>query len=128
RQPRHLTGRAAERREHPEVHVLARIDLLLDLDHLEMEVDLIRIAVAVEITSEHDGIFVGARDRRQLRLERITLDRAAAAERFGEREAVELRQILQIARLMRGKSAAQKGSTHKQYCDCNTKHYHRPSP
>ena len=52
RQPRRRTHGAAERREHPEGHELAGIDLLLDLDHFEMEVDFVRVAIAVEIAPE----------------------------------------------------------------------------
>src|SRR6059036_755041 len=82
-----------------------------------MKVDLVRITVAVEIAPEHDGILVGTRDWRQLRLERGALGLAAATERFGEREAVELGQILQIARLMRGKLAAQQRGERKHNSD-----------
>ena len=82
---------AAERREHPEGDELAGIDLLLDLHDFEMEMDLVGIAVAVEIAAEHHGAFVGAGDRRQLRRQRVALGLAAAAEGLRQREAVELR-------------------------------------
>jgi hypothetical protein len=82
-----------------------------------MEVDLVRIAVAIEIAPEHDSIFVRAGDRRQLGLERGALDLTTATERFGERKAVELGQVLQIARLMRGESTAHERSAHQQDCD-----------
>ncbi len=59
--------------------------------------NFVRIAVAVEIAAEHHGLFVGAGDRRELRRERVALGRATAAERLRQREAVELRQELEIA-------------------------------
>jgi len=76
--------------------------------------DLVRIAVAVEIAPEHDSVLVSAWDWRQLGLERGALSLAAAAEGFGQRKAVELRQVLHIARLMRGNLATQKGSAQQQ--------------
>ena len=61
-----------------------------------MEVDLVRIAVAVEIAPELDRVFVGARNRRELGFKCRALGLAAAPERLGEREAIELGQVLQV--------------------------------
>ena len=41
-------------------------------------------------------------------------------------KAVELRQILQITRLMRGETTAQHGGRGKQNSNCNSTHFHRP--
>ena len=91
-----------------------------------MEMDLVRIAVAIEIAPEHNGILVGAGNRRQLGLECGTFDLAAAAEGFSERKTIELRQILQVARLMRGEATAQHGGDGKQNSKRNSTHFHRP--
>ncbi len=86
RQPRRRAHRAAERREHPEGDVLARIDFFLDFDDLEVDVDLVGVAVAVEIVAELDRVGVGARDRRHLGIHAGALRRAA--RQIGRRQPV----------------------------------------
>src|SRR5438874_68088 len=101
RQPRGAAGAGAQRREHPEGHVFAGIDFLLDLDHFEMKVDFVRISVAIKIAPDSDRVLGCAGNRRQLRFERVALGRAAAAIGLDQPKAVEIGDDLVVAWLVR---------------------------
>jgi len=86
-----------------------------------MEMDLIRIAVAVEIAPEHTH----SRWRPQLR--QLSLGEPAPPRHRGgrlrlQRKTVELRQILQIARLMRARRPPSRRDG-RQNSNCNTTHF-----
>ena len=101
RQPRGCAHGGADRRKHPERDELAGVDLFLDFDDFEMKVNLVGIAIAVEIRRAMHGAFVRARDRQHGRFQVGALDLAATPIGGGQREAVELRDELEIRGVVR---------------------------
>jgi hypothetical protein len=66
RDPSRGTHAGTLRGEDPERLELARVDFLLDLVDLEVDVDLVWISVAIEVAPEGDGALRRTRDRRLL--------------------------------------------------------------
>ena len=55
-----------------------------------MEVDLVGIAVAIEVFAKLHGVFGCAGDRQHFRLEIVPLDGATAPVRFSESKPIQL--------------------------------------